>query len=136
MWKPRWNVTSKPSNTLPSGTQEIAAFTAPTMCSAAGTLRLARCASRNGAERRPPSRKHRSEEHTSELQSLRHLVCRLLLEKKKNKRQNASPFSSPVLEELLHLLSCALGPGLLRCTTRTPSVMSPPPPSVSFSFFF
>src|SRR5258705_11976119 len=29
----------------------------------------------------PPNR---SEEHTSELQSLRHLVCRLLLEKKKN----------------------------------------------------
>src|SRR5438045_6050617 len=28
---------------------------------------------------------HRSEEHTSELQSLRHLVCRLLLEKKKDK---------------------------------------------------
>src|SRR5438045_6287010 len=27
-------------------------------------------------------RKRRSEEHTSELQSLRHLVCRLLLEKK------------------------------------------------------
>src|SRR5437899_4518778 len=30
--------------------------------------------------------KRRSEEHTSELQSLRHLVCRLLLEKKNNKR--------------------------------------------------
>src|SRR5258705_967784 len=30
--------------------------------------------------------KNRSEEHTSELQSLRHLVCRLLLEKKKNRR--------------------------------------------------
>src|SRR5205814_7326264 len=30
-----------------------------------------------------PRRKTRSEEHTSELQSLRHLVCRLLLEKKK-----------------------------------------------------
>ena len=29
----------------------------------------------------------RSEEHTSELQSLRHLVCRLLLEKKKEKRK-------------------------------------------------
>src|SRR5947199_4460584 len=29
----------------------------------------------------------RSEEHTSELQSLRHLVCRLLLEKKKHKQQ-------------------------------------------------
>src|SRR5215472_18779815 len=29
----------------------------------------------------------RSEEHTSELQSLRHLVCRLLLEKKKKTTQ-------------------------------------------------
>src|SRR5262245_65718180 len=29
----------------------------------------------------------RSEEHTSELQSLRHLVCRLLLEKKKKKER-------------------------------------------------
>src|SRR5262245_33101825 len=29
---------------------------------------------------------YRSEEHTSELQSLRHLVCRLLLEKKKKQR--------------------------------------------------
>src|SRR2546425_8775762 len=33
--------------------------------------------------RRPPSRT-RSEEHTAELQSLAYLVCRLLLEKKKN----------------------------------------------------
>src|SRR5262245_62230623 len=32
----------------------------------------------------------RSEEHTSELQSLRHLVCRLLLEKKKDKHINNS----------------------------------------------
>src|SRR5262245_18793816 len=31
----------------------------------------------------------RSEEHTSELQSLRHLVCRLLLEKKKQSTTNA-----------------------------------------------
>src|SRR5690625_7127214 len=30
----------------------------------------------------------RSEEHTSELQSRGHLVCRLLLEKKINKKQN------------------------------------------------
>src|SRR5205823_14665761 len=30
----------------------------------------------------------RSEEHTSELQSLAYLVCRLLLEKKKKKRNN------------------------------------------------
>src|SRR2546425_1789949 len=32
----------------------------------------------------------RSEEHTSELQSLAYLVCRLLLEKKKNKRRTAA----------------------------------------------
>src|SRR5687767_15365162 len=31
---------------------------------------------------------HRSEEHTSELQSLAYLVCRLLLEKKKKKMYN------------------------------------------------
>src|SRR3712207_8292525 len=30
------------------------------------------------------ARRHRSEEHTSELQSRQYLVCRLLLEKKKN----------------------------------------------------
>src|SRR5215216_6907901 len=36
---------------------------------------------------RPPPRKRRSEEHTSELQSPDHLVCRLLLEKKKKKQQ-------------------------------------------------
>ena len=30
---------------------------------------------------------NRSEEHTSELQSRRNLVCRLLLEKKKNNKQ-------------------------------------------------
>src|SRR5262245_25706181 len=35
------------------------------------------CAQANGSRR-----ENRSEEHTSELQSLRHLVCRLLLEKK------------------------------------------------------
>src|SRR5215472_18556844 len=39
----------------------------------------------------------RSEEHTSELQSLRHLVCRLLLEKKK---QNISP---RVLSDATHV---------------------------------
>src|SRR5262245_63790765 len=37
---------------------------------------------------RPNRVGHRSEEHTSELQSLRHLVCRLLLEKKKKTKQS------------------------------------------------
>src|SRR2546429_3207311 len=36
---------------------------------------------------RVPRRETRSEEHTSELQSRLHLVCRLLLEKKKNNIQ-------------------------------------------------
>src|SRR5690348_18201395 len=47
---------------------------------------------------RPPSRsapkvKGRSEEHTSELQSPVHLVCRLLLEKKKNKTITYNSYS-------------------------------------------
>src|SRR6266496_4521677 len=51
---------------------------------------------RSGALCRPPRRpgaarprqRHRSEEHTSELQSRRDLVCRLLLEKKKKQIKN------------------------------------------------
>src|SRR5258705_9758220 len=38
----------------------------------------------HGRRHAPDRALERSEEHTSELQSLRHLVCRLLLEKKKN----------------------------------------------------
>src|SRR5258705_3392284 len=38
---------------------------------------------------------HRSEEHTSELQSLRHLVCRLLLEKKKTARTLSTEERTP-----------------------------------------
>src|SRR5689334_24656288 len=49
------------------------------------TLRPARVVSvRSGWVRKPK----RSEEHTSELQSQFHLVCRLLLEKKKKKQKN------------------------------------------------
>src|SRR2546430_12586055 len=36
----------------------------------------------------------RSEEHTSELQSQSNLVCRLLLEKKKNTKHESTPLSS------------------------------------------
>src|SRR5438045_7171785 len=46
-----------------------------------------------GNDREPPPpgfHPPRSEEHTSELQSLRHLVCRLLLEKKKKKQKTES----------------------------------------------
>src|SRR5690625_6304438 len=43
-----------------------------------------------GYPRFSPDGAHRSEEHTSELQSRGHLVCRLLLEKKKQKSQKTS----------------------------------------------
>src|SRR5689334_23898237 len=69
---------------------------------AGGDLQLAR-AHPGGAEARPvalqllagrgqPARRlaARSEEHTSELQSQFHLVCRLLLEKKKRKNIKAA----------------------------------------------
>src|SRR5687767_15177943 len=50
-----------------------------------------RGAARRGLGRARPARGGavgvRSEEHTSELQSLAYLVCRLLLEKKKTKKQ-------------------------------------------------
>src|SRR5262245_63009409 len=41
----------------------------------------------------------RSEEHTSELQSLRHLVCRLLLEKKNKKQTCKQPNHQPIVTQ-------------------------------------
>src|SRR5262245_64628806 len=41
--------------------------------------------------------KRRSEEHTSELQSLRHLVCRLLLEKKKKRNRQVQIIYSNII---------------------------------------
>src|SRR2546423_9158938 len=56
------------------------------------TLSIARCSkdgstARAGCSRTEQKQRQRSEEHTSELQSLAYLVCRLLLEKKKKKSQ-------------------------------------------------
>src|SRR5438046_6769610 len=50
----------------------------------------ARARHARGARRASPARSGspRSEEHTSELQSLTNLVCRLLLEKKKKKKKS------------------------------------------------
>src|SRR2546425_3974295 len=42
---------------------------------------------------------HRSEEHTSELQSLAYLVCRLLLEKKKKKKQTLRRGTEPLIDD-------------------------------------
>src|SRR2546429_2253873 len=44
----------------------------------------------------------RSEEHTSELQSRLHLVCRLLLEKKKNKKKHEELLASPEPKRPVH----------------------------------
>src|SRR5262245_63941892 len=43
----------------------------------------------------------RSEEHTSELQSLRHLVCRLLLEKKKKKKDINNKLNKRLVVQML-----------------------------------
>src|SRR5438045_8821825 len=55
------------------------------ICIGQGAGHRERPANRHRLRRLPERAGHRrSEEHTSELQSLRHLVCRLLLEKKKS----------------------------------------------------
>src|SRR2546425_4913444 len=52
-------------------------------------------AGRGDTQRGDPARpsSSRSEEHTSELQSLAYLVCRLLLEKKNNKNSRLVPLT-------------------------------------------
>src|SRR3712207_8681854 len=49
----------------------------------------------------PRARRHRSEEHTSELQSRQYLVCRLLLEKKRRRTDGA--YLEILLSPYLHL---------------------------------
>src|SRR5947199_3939168 len=61
------------------------------ICTAARSSMTARPYSRAASLRASLLYGLRSEEHTSELQSLRHLVCRLLLEKKKNKSNGTVP---------------------------------------------
>src|SRR2546425_1265344 len=63
-----------------------------------------------------PERELRSEEHTSELQSLAYLVCRLLLEKKK--KQIRSPHRAPLLATNLNALWLLTRPPHLRRPTR------------------
>src|SRR2546425_3164187 len=52
----------------------------------------------------PSARRKRSEEHTSELQSLAYLVCRLLLEKKKKKTNPCTTYYSRTLIQDRRLL--------------------------------
>src|SRR6516164_9713307 len=48
--------------------------------------------------------RNRSEEHTSELQSQFHLVCRLLLEKKKQRGRDPAPRKQHALRRALRVL--------------------------------
>src|SRR2546425_7149206 len=64
---------------------------------------------------RGPRCKGRSEEHTSELQSLAYLVCRLLLEKKKHNNANYS--------RLIKLWHAAQGPELSRLQQHSSSAV-------------
>src|SRR5256885_4902853 len=70
----------------------------------------------------------RSEEHTSELQSPCNLVCRLLLEKKKNTVWRS------VCDSWLHL-RCAHRLGLAQRSRLSPIILTPPVVSSATSIF-
>src|SRR3954466_5165881 len=74
---------------------------------------------------------HRSEEHTSELQSHDNLVCRLLLEKKKriNKKSKPQAYRKHTTESFSHCL-CA------RCHHASRSCVLRLDATSSFFFFF
>src|SRR5256712_6560901 len=87
-WKPcvlRRPLTSRPSRSRPSTTKSPTTATmsmANAMAASAGARERGPCLTARALA-------SRSEEHTSELQSRSDLVCRLLLEKKKNERSTA-----------------------------------------------
>src|SRR2546422_7712715 len=68
------------------------------------------------AGKRAGARLHdRSEEHTSELQSRLHLVCRLLLEKKKNIKTMVSQNIVTMSKWIYHLI---MESAAVQCNTR------------------
>src|SRR5256886_5189179 len=73
----------------------------------------------------PPGRAARSEEHTSELQSQSNLVCRLLLEKKKN-QTTRHPRHFPSTP-----CSSTLPPSVPITTPTTLDYLRPPPPVIA-----
>src|SRR2546422_11718085 len=72
---PEWDADPRPSIVLAGDIATLAALTEN--CHRVTRINV-------GGIHARPGRSERSEEHTSELQSRLHLVCRLLLEKKKN----------------------------------------------------
>src|SRR2546429_4210660 len=84
-----------PGTTVPRGTQlvagaigvQVGAVVVPVYCTAVQVVTPAVVVQLTAAGTGTPLMPWRSEEHTSELQSRLHLVCRLLLEKKKQGRR-------------------------------------------------
>src|SRR5438132_4489989 len=79
-----------PSTCIPPATP----VTLSTPASSAPTSRTSSRRTATPTTRSTPARRLRSEEHTSELQSHSDLVCRLLLEKKKEKKSRKLPISA------------------------------------------
>src|SRR6267378_3403985 len=77
-----------------------------------------------------PASRRRSEEHTSELQSRRDLVCRLLLEKKKEALLSFAPKAAPLVGP------CVAAISFLSARGRSCAKFSSTPFFVIVSFFF
>src|ERR1035438_6415217 len=88
-----------PSSPISFASTRVIPITAPLLATYAICPGLARNTSRGH---------HRSEEHTSELQSLRHLVCRLLLEKKNDHHTRALFGEALIHLALFHLSNTLL----------------------------
>src|SRR6202051_2605600 len=72
-----------------------------------------------------PCFSHRSEEHTSELQSHEHLVCRLLLEKKQHRLDGIFPARASLLVSGIVCAVCASHTSMRRVSRQ----LKPPLPA-------
>src|SRR3712207_7008571 len=75
----------------------------PIPCCASVLSRSPKSQKASIATRLPQKMRTRSEEHTSELQSRQYLVCRLLLEKKKNHHEVILKSKNTVIQRTNHL---------------------------------
>src|SRR2546429_6304699 len=82
----------------------------------------------------PRTMSARSEEHTSELQSRLHLVCRLLLEKKQKRLKSAPPRPQPALTPVPPPATYAATPMMLMDTIhgvlKLARTIPTPPPTI------
>src|SRR5437899_5701554 len=88
-----WLRSLSPPSPVPTPPARVTAAATSTTATPAAKALSHRAA--RGTQKPRVARRFRSEEHTSELQSLRHLVCRLLLEKKKAEEATATATPTP-----------------------------------------